>query len=182
MDIFEKSLETIENLGVKESELESGAIDAAGFKPTGAPQGVYEQRDGLFMFRVRVPAGHLSAADLKAVAKIAKDSGASHVHFTTRQDVQLHGLKPGAFAKTGRALVTAGIPARRGGETPLNSVAVRFSASSAAPSSTSPPSPQPCPTACSESTSSSASRASTRSRFRTRPPTTRARPGTISAS
>lgn len=115
MDIFEKSREAVKALGEKEAELVAGKIDAAGFKPTGAPQGVYEQRDGLFMFRIRIPAGHLAVEDLASIAKIAKANGAKSAHITTRQDIQLHGVPSGKFAAIGGALVEAGIPARGGG-------------------------------------------------------------------
>lgn len=122
MDIFKKSKEAVKALGEKEAELKAGRIDAAAFKPTGAPMGVYEQRDGRFMFRVRVPAGHLETSVLQAIAKIAKAKGAKTAHVTTRQDLQLHGVEPGSFEAIGKALIKAGVPALGGGGNTVRNV------------------------------------------------------------
>ncbi len=115
MDIFTKSREELGRLKEKESELTGGKLNPASFKPFGAPLGVYEQKDGLFMFRIRIPGGHLEAAKLAAIARIAKDNGVQYAHLTTRQDLQLHGVRPGSFHLIGKALIDTGIPWRGGG-------------------------------------------------------------------
>ena len=57
--------------------------------------GVYPQRqDGLFMQRVKLPGGRIEASQLRALASIADRWSPAHpLHLTTRQDVELHGLR-----------------------------------------------------------------------------------------
>jgi len=115
MDIFEKSREALAGIAQKEAELVAGQLNPATFKPFGAPLGVYEQKDGLFMFRIRIPGGHLETSKLAAIARIAKENGAAYAHITTRQDIQLHGVSAGKFHSIGQALIEAGLPWRGGG-------------------------------------------------------------------
>jgi sulfite reductase (NADPH) hemoprotein beta-component len=58
--------------------------------------GLYPMRqEGLFMQRVRVPGGALSAAQLEALADAAEALTPGYpLHLTTRQDVELHGARP----------------------------------------------------------------------------------------
>lgn len=66
-------------------------ITAAELKHTTAPFGIYQQKNGKFMIRIRITGGILSIEDMEAVGKlltIHKEVGFSHI--TTRQDIQLH--------------------------------------------------------------------------------------------
>lgn len=56
--------------------------------------GVCAQRhDDLFMVRMRVPAGRLSADQLAAVLEASRRWGHGWVHFTTRQNIELHSVR-----------------------------------------------------------------------------------------
>jgi ferredoxin-nitrite reductase len=57
--------------------------------------GVYQQKpkDGHFMMRVRIPSGHLSSEQARALAAIARDYGKDLVDITTRQAIQFHWLR-----------------------------------------------------------------------------------------
>jgi sulfite reductase beta subunit-like hemoprotein len=56
--------------------------------------GVYKQAgdNDLVMVRVRAPGGRWKSRDLGAVAEIASGLGDGSLHFTTRGDVELHGV------------------------------------------------------------------------------------------
>lgn len=75
--------------------------------------GLYRHRpeeDGVFMLRVKLPNGDVTAAQLQAIAAIATH-GAPTVNLTTRQDIQLYGLTlaalPDAFAALDAARLTS---------------------------------------------------------------------------
>lgn len=58
--------------------------------------GLYVQRpksEGLFMLRVKLPGGGLTAGQARTVAAIAKDYTQDRLAITTRQSLQFHGLK-----------------------------------------------------------------------------------------
>lgn len=49
-----------------------------------------QAQDGVFMIRVRVPSGKISPTQARGVADLADAHGASWVHVTTRQNLELH--------------------------------------------------------------------------------------------
>ncbi len=51
------------------------------------------QRPGTFMLRLRVSGGLLRAAQVRAIAEVSRDLGHNEVDLTTRQNVQLRGLR-----------------------------------------------------------------------------------------
>jgi len=57
--------------------------------------GVYAQKqEGFFMQRVRVPGGRIGASHLRALAQIAmRFTPEAGLHLTTRQDIELHGVR-----------------------------------------------------------------------------------------
>jgi precorrin-3B synthase len=59
--------------------------------------------------RVRVPGGALTAAQLRVLAGAARDLGDGGLELTSRGNVQLRGLLPGAEAELGGRLATAGL-------------------------------------------------------------------------
>ena len=71
-----------------------GRITYAELKHTTAPFGIYRQRDNKFMVRIRVPGGEVSLSHLKNIVNITEKYSAEFIHLTTRQDIQLHGIKP----------------------------------------------------------------------------------------
>ncbi|MBZ4682762.1 MAG: hypothetical protein PWP46_2009 [Fusobacteriaceae bacterium] len=69
-------------------------ISKKDFKPFAAESGVYWERDGInYMIRPRIPSGIISLFSLKKIVELAKKYNGSRLHFTTRQDIQFHGIK-----------------------------------------------------------------------------------------
>ena len=64
------------------------------FKGYRVPMGVYGQRGeenkDKYMVRVRIPGGYINRKQLKLLAELSDEYGAGYLHFTTRQDIQLH--------------------------------------------------------------------------------------------
>lgn len=71
----------------------SGQIAYPELKSTSASLGIYKQKNGKFMSRIRVPGGELSVRSLKIINSLARESGVEFIHFTTRADIQLHGIE-----------------------------------------------------------------------------------------
>jgi len=67
----------------------SGEITEDEFKPLRLQNGLYMQLHA-YMLRVAVPYGLLSSAQLRALAKIARDYDKGYAHFTTRQNLQFN--------------------------------------------------------------------------------------------
>lgn len=93
----------------------AGRIDAKALKAVSAGFGIYQQRDGRTMMRVRRVAGRVTARDLQSAARILRAHGGTHLHLTTRQDFQLHGLPAGQIPAALAACEAAGFPFRGGG-------------------------------------------------------------------
>ncbi|MHC4672833.1 MAG: nitrite/sulfite reductase [Planctomycetota bacterium] len=58
--------------------------------------GLYEQRprgSGLFMMRIKIPAGRLTGLQVREIGRIARQYAGNTADITTRQDIQLHGLR-----------------------------------------------------------------------------------------
>jgi len=73
--------------------------------------GLYPQRQsGLFMQRVRIPGGVISAAQWRAVAEAsARHAPGYPLHLTTRQDIEIHGVPPERIPALQRDLYAAGL-------------------------------------------------------------------------
>ncbi|UCD27894.1 MAG: hypothetical protein JSV03_12420, partial [Planctomycetota bacterium] len=57
--------------------------------------GLYEHRpkgDGLFMMRLKIPAGQINSIQAREIGKLAQGYARNNADITTRQDIQLHGL------------------------------------------------------------------------------------------
>lgn len=81
------------------------------FKTYRLTRGIYGQRqDDVQMIRVKIPQGILNAAQLRALASVARDYSRGYGHVTTRQNVQFHFVKmevvPEAMAVMERAGLT----------------------------------------------------------------------------
>ncbi len=69
-------------------------MSAARFAGVRVPWGFYSHRGGrVFMGRIRIPAGLITASQLRAIAEVARQYGNGILHITTRQDIQIHGVK-----------------------------------------------------------------------------------------
>lgn len=100
------------------SEIEKfikGEINSADLKHASAPFGIYQQRNDLFMTRIRMPGGHVSVDKLISIVEIMKENDVGFAHLTTRQDVQLHDLKPEKIYPVVRACSLNGMPFKGGG-------------------------------------------------------------------
>jgi len=70
-----------------------GEIKDTFFRGVRVPWGNYSQRGGkLLMSRLRIPAGILTAQQLKAIGDVAKNFADGKLHITTRQDIQIHNV------------------------------------------------------------------------------------------
>lgn len=72
-------------------KFKKGEISGAQLKANRVPMGVYEQRqDGRYMLRVRCVGGLITPQQLREASKVAQKINASHIHITTRQEIQIH--------------------------------------------------------------------------------------------
>jgi len=75
-------------------DFNSGKISAGELKAIRVPMGIYEQRtNGTYMLRIRCSGGFILPSQLIQVAETATHFNASHIHITSRQEVQIHHLK-----------------------------------------------------------------------------------------
>ena len=78
---FEKDIE----------EFKSGVLNPIKFKAFRVAHGVYEQRQpDTYMIRIRCAAGGITPHQLQKTSEIAEQYGSGEVHFTTRQEIQVH--------------------------------------------------------------------------------------------
>jgi len=94
-------------------------LSAERFKGYRVPMGIYGQRGDFkeekYMVRVRIPGGFLTEKQFKLLAELSRDYGAGYLHFTTRQDIQLHQIEIDESAEVLDKLLEAGLSPRGGG-------------------------------------------------------------------
>jgi sulfite reductase (ferredoxin) len=94
----------------------AGELPAPILKARRVPRGVYEQRqNGTFMVRVRVAGGVLAPGQMERMAELSRRYGDGRLHVTTRQDVQLHGVRIEDTPAVMRGLLDAGLTSKGGG-------------------------------------------------------------------
>lgn len=73
--------------------------------------GIYRQRqDDYVLQRVRTPGGRITPEQLSALSALACDVGARpFLHLTTRQAIELHGLRPDDVPRVHEAVATVGL-------------------------------------------------------------------------
>ncbi|HIE53386.1 MAG TPA: nitrite/sulfite reductase, partial [Armatimonadetes bacterium] len=92
-----------------------GELAAAKFRGFRVPLGIYEQRqENTYMMRVRLPGGAVTPAQLRALARLAREYGVK-LHLTTRQDIQLQNVQLDQLAPLYRALYSVGLTCKGGG-------------------------------------------------------------------
>jgi sulfite reductase beta subunit-like hemoprotein len=74
--------------------------------------GIYTQRDGRHMQRIKLAAGRLTARQAVAVADIADAFAGGRVHLTTRGSMELHDIADADLADVGKRLADAGLATR----------------------------------------------------------------------
>ncbi|PIS28469.1 nitrite reductase [Candidatus Saganbacteria bacterium CG08_land_8_20_14_0_20_45_16] len=94
----------------------AGTIPAVKLKAFRVPFGVYEQRENeTYMCRVRLPCGAITPEQLIGVARIAEKYSDRPLHFTTRQEVQVHHVKLKDTVAIIKELKALGLATRGGG-------------------------------------------------------------------
>ena len=85
--------------------------------------GLYRQiQDGLWLQRVKVPGGRLGGSQWRELGRIVSEqTPGTPLHLTTRQDVEIHNLRPDQIPSVQRALDCAGLTCvGAAGDTPRN--------------------------------------------------------------
>lgn len=102
----------------------AGEIEPAALKPFGAPFGIYQQRDGKFMNRVRLAGGEIPTFSLNFLAGLLRECGADYAHVTTRQNIQFHGVSALKTIDVVRACTSNGLPFRGGGGDTFRNISI----------------------------------------------------------
>jgi len=90
-----------------------GEVAPDAFKRFRLQHGVYGQRqEDLYMLRVRIPWGGLTARQLAGLAEVAAGTPGGLGHVTTRQNIQFHSIAPGAVVDLLRRLGETGLTTR----------------------------------------------------------------------
>ena len=94
-------------------QLRGGAITEDQFRPFRLKHGTYGQRQaGVQMLRVKIPAGILTPAQLRTLAKIGDTYSTGRGHVTTRENVQFHFVQLENVPAVMRLLAEAGLTTR----------------------------------------------------------------------
>lgn len=107
---------------------ERGEIDAERWRAYRVVRGAYSQRqEGVHMLRIKLPQGQVDAGQLRALAEVAERHSRGYGHVTTRQNFQVHFLRPADLEPAMRRLADAGITTHgAGGNAVRNVVACAF--------------------------------------------------------
>jgi sulfite reductase (ferredoxin) len=93
-----------------------GSLNPAKFKGIRVPFGIYEQRrDDTYMTRIRCASGVITPKQLQKIAALSSLYGASALHVTTRQAIQIHDVRLEDTIKIIRGLIEVGLSSRGGG-------------------------------------------------------------------
>ncbi|MFW6007109.1 MAG: sulfurtransferase TusA family protein [Halanaerobiales bacterium] len=103
-------------------------LSAARFKGYRVPMGIYGQRDNSsdkekYMIRVRIPGGVLKKEQLQLLNEISKEYAEGFLHFTTRQDIQIHRVDIEDTPEILYKLLDAGLSPRGGGGNTVRNIA-----------------------------------------------------------
>ena len=101
----------------------SGELNPIKFKAFRVAHGVYEQRqEDTYMIRIRCAAGGLTPTQLKHASEIAEEYGSGEVHFTTRQEIQVHDVLIDGVMPVIRGLLEVGLSTRGGGGNTIRNI------------------------------------------------------------
>ena len=101
----------------------AGDIDPVKFKAIRVAHGVYEQRqENTYMIRIRCAAGGITPEQLKRTAEMGAQYGSGEVHFTTRQEVQIHDVLIDGILPAIRGLLEVGLSTRGGGGNTIRNI------------------------------------------------------------
>jgi sulfite reductase (ferredoxin) len=103
----------------------NGDITAAQLKSNRVPMGIYEQRkDNHYMLRIRCTGGVITPDQLKEVARVGRKVGCSHIHLTTRQELQIHNVDLTDATPALKALQKKGLSTQGGGGNTIRNIMV----------------------------------------------------------
>lgn len=106
-------------------QYKEGKISGGQLKSNRVPMGIYEQRaDGHFMLRIRCTGGLIKPEQLRRVAEVGKGVGCSHIHITTRQEVQIHNVSIDDAIPSLRKLQEVGLGTQGGGGNTIRNMLV----------------------------------------------------------
>lgn len=105
------------------AEFKSGVLNPIKFKAFRVAHGVYEQRQpDTYMIRIRCAAGGITPTQLKKASEIAEQYGSGEVHFTTRQEIQVHDVRIDGVMPTIRGLLEVGLSTKGGGGNTIRNI------------------------------------------------------------
>ncbi|MGE5532552.1 MAG: nitrite/sulfite reductase [Bacteroidota bacterium] len=108
--------EHIARLRAAAAAFAAGEITEAQLKTITGPMGICEQREsGFWMLRPRLVAAALLPYQMRAMADISRRHGDGVLHFTSRQNVQIHRVPLAKVADALTALLAAGLATRGAG-------------------------------------------------------------------
>lgn len=97
----------------KIDRFKNGEIPEERFKAFRLTRGVYGQRQqGVQMFRIKLPYGKISPAQIRTMADLAEEFGHGNLHLTTRQNIQLHYVDVANAPRIWELLESVGVTAR----------------------------------------------------------------------
>jgi sulfite reductase (ferredoxin) len=116
-------VEHIAQLRAAAEQFAAGEITEAQLKAITGPMGVCEQREsGFWMLRPRLVAAALLPQQMRAMAETSRRYGDGVLHFTTRQNVQIHKVPLARVADALTALLAAGLSTRGAGGNAVRNV------------------------------------------------------------
>lgn len=106
-------------------KFERGEISGAQLKSNRVPMGIYEQRqDGRYMLRIRCTGGLITPTQLCRVAEVGQKVKCSHIHITTRQELQIHNVGIDDATPALLLLQEAGLSTQGGGGNTIRNILV----------------------------------------------------------
>lgn len=95
---------------------QTGGITAGELKSNRVPMGIYEQRKNHhYMLRIRCAGGLITPEQLAKVAQVGRQVSTSHLHITTRQEIQIHNVDIDDAVPALRKLEKVGLSSAGGG-------------------------------------------------------------------
>lgn len=109
MEVSQRIKQEIEFYKRKITDYRNGNADP-NIKGIRSAMGVYAERESeKYMTRIKTPAGIITVDQLEAVSKIADKYSHGKIHFTTRQDIQFHGVELENTVKIMQEVLEVGI-------------------------------------------------------------------------
>ncbi len=123
IDLQKQLLTQYSELQKKIHELEAGTCKAPDVKKLSSLLGIYKERDNSYMLRVRRTAGETSPQNLRDCGEVMERNGIDHGHFSTRQNIQFHGVPAANVERTILDFTARDMPFRGGGGNTFRNVA-----------------------------------------------------------